>query len=127
MIHRLLFCVTMILSIALMSGSANADTQVGYPCNLQFTPVNFATPGNGNLGAVQFNLYTGVGCQGSFVAGIKICSTGAAANDCNWRLDETQLMSLFNAIMVSMNGQNRGITCTGFGQFCIGMYGLSFY
>jgi hypothetical protein len=113
------------VSIALMAGSANADNHDGYPCQIQFIPANFETPGDGSYGMIFVNLYTGGFCSGDYVATARICSTGATDPQCVWKLDEIQLAMIYNGLIEA--GQGRKWNCNGYTQNCSQTDGLLVY
>jgi hypothetical protein len=96
--------VLMALALLCVPALAHADFYQGYVCYAEYNPA--ASSYVGNYGHVNFDLYSGPNCTGSYQVSIDYNTTGASENTF-WQYSELGINNLFQAVLGAMKSNIR--------------------
>jgi hypothetical protein len=118
----LIGCALVLAALA-YPAAARADA-TGYPCNVQFYP---GTSSLGNFGYVNFQLYSGTNCSGSFQGAFYLPTTGSSIGFISYNATQiqTQMRNLISAWQTNRQvtanqisvGQNGDVSVANFLYF----------
>jgi hypothetical protein len=121
-IRKFLIAACAFVVVALGAGAAKAD----YVCYVRYFPVSATA---GSEGYVNFTVYEGVGCTGTYVGSYNLCSTGATASSCvastSYHYERLGLLANFESLQRAAAANQSVATsatmaCNGGALACIG-------
>jgi hypothetical protein len=91
--------VPMALTMLCVPALAHADFYQGYVCYASYNPAPSSYVGN--YGHINFDLYSGPNCSGTYQISVDYNTTGASENTF-WQYSETGINTLFQSILGAM-------------------------
>jgi hypothetical protein len=88
-LRQLLLACGLLAGLLTFPSLARADA-TGYPCNILFYPGSTSL---GTGGYVQFNLYSNVGCSGTYLGLFYLATTGSTIGFVSYNAEQIQTMS----------------------------------